>query len=595
MYFSVCQCAFTEGNFYIVLRKHFILAFAALCLLTADAQVATATTAIQPSDVELVVSARAIVTGEVTEITTAVHNGMVYSYIRLKVDEVLKGNGLASDLVLKQPGGEAGDLGTLIYGMPRFEIGKKVLLYLDTWNDGALRVHQWFLGKFDIRQDPSSAEPIVVRDEMEGASVRLHTGTVSTRLAFLSSYKTLVTQLLAENAERSRTFERETYGNLIMLAQPSEFETAYKRGQSVPQWVSINPPQPPRWFEADSNQTIPFYVNSAGAPAGVSDDVAEALNTWTQATGSSLRLALMGETTSCGINNSDGRNSISFNNCDNYFSRTDGCSGILGTGGIIRYIPSQSKVINGQTFYKALEGKVSMNPYGLCNIVNRCDLQEVITHEIGHALGLGHSEDDTATMFAVVHFDNRCSYLLGDDVQGIRFLYPPQASGGNLSIQTGAQLPIATRNLSYTLRLDVTGGSGNYSWSLTSGRLPGGLRLTTNGSVLGEPNESGNFDFAVQVRDTSGRTTQSSFTLTVRDSSAYPAISRVEYKKKKVFIYGSNFSVSGAVYLDGAQIFASIGEVKATTEKRKLKAGVHEVYILNIDGKLSNRYNFTIE
>ena len=579
-----------------MLRKNFILSLSALCLIAVCSQVSRATTAVQPSDVELVVSARAIVTGEVMGISTAVQNGVVYSYIRLQIDEVLKGKGLPSEVVLKQLGGEAGDLGTLIYGMPHFETCKRVLLYLDTWNDGALRVHQWFLGKLDIRLDPSTDEPIVVRDDEAGAQVRMHIGTVSTRLAFLSSYKNMVAQLLADNAERAIAFERETYGTSIMLAEPSEFDNLNKRGQVTPQWVTINPPQPPRWFEADNNQAIPFYVNSSGAPAGVYDDVAEALNTWNQATGAALRLTLAGETTSCGISNSDGHNSISFNNCDNYFSRTDGCSGILGTGGIIRYLPSQTKTINGQTFYKALEGKVSMNPNGLCNIVNRCDMQEVITHEIGHALGLGHSNDDTATMYAVVHFDNRCSYLLADDMEGIRFLYPSGPSGGSLSITTGSELPTATMNLPYTLRLDASGGSGGNSWSVTSGRIPGGLRLTNNGSLLGEPNESGAFNFSLQVRDSSGRSNQASFSLTVRDTSLAPAISGAEYKKKKVFIYGNNFSASGAVYLDEAQIFATIGDTKATTVKNKLKSGsTHQVYIVNYDGKVSNRYTFTVE
>src|SRR5690349_12474755 len=156
------------------------------------------------------------------DISTAVQNGVVYSYIRLRIDEVLKGKGLPSEVVLKQLGGEAGDLGTMIYGMPHFETGKRVLLYLDTWNDGALRVHQWFLGKFDIKLDPSTDEPIVVREDEAGAQVRMHIGTVSTRLAFLSSYKNMVAQLLTDNAERAVAFERETYGNSIMLAEPSE-------------------------------------------------------------------------------------------------------------------------------------------------------------------------------------------------------------------------------------------------------------------------------------------------------------------------------------------------------------------------------------
>src|SRR6185369_8400045 len=49
---------------------------------------------------------------------------------------------------------------------------------------------------------------------------------------------------------------------------------------------------------------------------------------------------------------------------------------------------------------------------------------EVLTHELGHAIGLAHSTDPTATMYAYAHFDGRGASLTPDDVAGVTFIYP---------------------------------------------------------------------------------------------------------------------------------------------------------------------------
>jgi hypothetical protein len=537
----------------------------------------------------MVISARAIVIGEVSDIATGVQNDRVYSYIRLKVDEVLKGNHMASEIILKQLGGEHGDLGTLIYGMPKFELGKKVLVYLDTWQDGSFRVHQMFLGKFDITRDSSTNKFMVSRDHGENVQVTTREGTISTLVSELEAYKEKVSNLYVSNYLRAQNFEQKAYGNTPTLAEPPEYASLRKHGQISPQWVTINPPQPPRWFEPDSGQSIQFFVNTDGAPSrSVVDDVDAAINAWTD--GTNLRFALGGETGSCAVAQ-NGAITVVFNNCDNAFSRSEGCSGILGIGGISKYFPSQSKSVNGVTFYKAVEGVVSINPNALCNIMNRCDLQETLTHELGHALGLGHTSDEVATMWPVTHFDNRCGGLLGDDVEGIRFMY---GSGGTLNIDTGSELLPATVNFPYATRLDATGGSGSHTWQLTNGRLPSGLQLSSNGTLSGFPLESGTFNFSAQVRDSSGRSAQAAFTLNVRFATP-PVISNVVYQKKKVIVTGENFSPSGTLYINDQQRFATLNGNKVQTDKGKLKRGTYVVQIVNSDGTSSNSVTLTIE
>jgi hypothetical protein len=575
-------------------RKYALLLPLVFCAIILSSQISFATTAIQPSDADLVIGARAIVKGEVAGISTGLQNEVVFSYIRLKVEEVWKGNISTGEIVLKQPGGELGNHGTMIYGMPRFEVGKKVMLYLDTWHDGSLRVHQWFLGKFNIDKDAFGNNEIVTRDQGENVHVQMQAGTITTQVASLNSYRAMVSDLLAVNFVRAQNFEQETYGDLPLLPQPPEFDSPSQHGQIVPMWTNSNTTQAPRWFEPDSNQSLTFYINPEGAPAGsVVDDVVSAMKVWAETAGSSLRFVYGGETTGCGLQ-ADGKNTVSFNNCDNYFSRSEGCAGILAVGGIIKYTPSQSKVVNGETYYKALEGRVSFNPYGMCHFRNACDVREVAVHEIGHALGLGHSADDHATMAAVAHFDNRCSALMGDDLAGIRAMYPATTGGNGLNIATQTELPDGNARASYNTQMEARGGAGGYSWSVVSGKLPAGIQLNANGLLSGMPTEAGLFNLSVQVKDSTGKISQAPFALGVKTSAVSPAISDAQFKKKKVIVAGNNFTASGTLYIDGQVVFATIETGAITTGKKKLKGGTHTLYVVNSDGRESNRFSLLV-
>jgi hypothetical protein len=65
------------------------------------------------------------------------------------------------------------------------------------------------------------------------------------------------------------------------------------------------------------------------------------------------------------------------------------------------------------------------------------DMGTVMAHEFGHALGLGHTSDSSALMYAYYVGDHR--YLATDDINGIQALYG--GSGTPLpcaSLSTGA-------------------------------------------------------------------------------------------------------------------------------------------------------------
>lgn len=82
---------------------------------------------------------------------------------------------------------------------------------------------------------------------------------------------------------------------------------------------------------------------------------------------------------------------------------------------------------------------------------SECNLGEVMLHEGGHAIGLGHSSDRSATMAAIAHFDGRCATLRDDDKAGMRALYPVgTAQAPSTPIATVTRTPSVTRTASRT-------------------------------------------------------------------------------------------------------------------------------------------------
>jgi Matrixin/Putative Ig domain len=579
-------------------RRLLILSLVGCLLMVACSQAALATTAVIPRDDEMVVESRAIITGRVLGLSTSVdaNTDLVYTYIRLEVNTVLKGQITEREIVLKELGGETRDRGTLIFGMPRFEAGRNVLVYLNTWPDGALRVHQGFLGTFNISRDPSSGHEVVER-QLEGENVEIMagSGTNGTNRSELDAYTRMVGGVMEANRKKMLAFERKYYANVPLLAQPAEFQSKESGGEMTPLWVLLNPTSPARWFEPDSNQPVVFYVNPTGAPSfsQLQDDMQAAMDAWSRA-GGSLRVTYGGTTGGCGVQVADGVNTISFNNCDNYFAVSQSCAGILAVSGIVRYMPSQTKTIGSTRYAKAIESNMSFNPYGLCNFSNRCQLQEIATHEMGHALGLGHSSDSNATMAAYAHFDNRCASLMPDDIQGINAIYPGGSSGAQLSIMT-ADLPSASLDQEYTANLQANGGTGGYHWNLVSGQMPAGMQLAMSGFLYGKTGAPGAYPFVAQVQDSSGSISQSSFTLTVKQPGLAPTITDVWYKKKKVFLDGRDFQDNATVNVDGEALTSWLAETTLITQKRKQRSGWHQVYVVNPDGKQSAMFQFFVE
>ncbi|MFZ9629453.1 MAG: S8 family serine peptidase [Ilumatobacteraceae bacterium] len=84
-----------------------------------------------------------------------------------------------------------------------------------------------------------------------------------------------------------------------------------------------------------------------------------------------------------------------------------------------------------------------------------------------------------------------------------------------VTVSTNATLPGATLGSSYSQSLTASGGTGTYTWSVTSGSLPAGLTLSGAGLISGTPTAGGTFSFTVTATDGASRTGSKTMSLTV--------------------------------------------------------------------------------
>lgn len=125
---------------------------------------------------------------------------------------------------------------------------------------------------------------------------------------------------------------------------------------------------------------------------------------------------------------------------------------------------------------------------------------------------------------------------------------PPAA----LAVST-TTLPAATVGVVYGATLQATGGIGPYTWSVSSGALPGWASLNAStGVISGTPNGSGSASFSVQAKDSQSTpaTATQALTLATNFSSANDALLQGQY----AFLLADsahNAVLAGSITADG--------------------------------------------
>jgi len=91
-------------------------------------------------------------------------------------------------------------------------------------------------------------------------------------------------------------------------------------------------------------------------------------------------------------------------------------------------------------------------------------------------------------------------------------------ASSSLIISSSPTLPQATKSSAYQTTLQTSGGTGPFTWKVSSGSLPSGLTLSSAGTISGTLNSSvatGTYSFTIQATDSKSATSSTVFSLGV--------------------------------------------------------------------------------
>lgn len=415
------------------MKRSAVLMFLLISLLAALP--AAATTYQMMSDPDLADRARAVAAVRILGVEPApAQRGQVATDYLVEVEGVLKGSLAGGTVVVRVPGGIGADgIGLKIWGAPEFREGERAILFLLPANDGTYRILHLMLGAFHERPTLDGGKA-AVRDLSEAHAIG------------------------NPGPERYRdfgAFSRWIADRGLGLERPADYflpagTTAVGGGFEKFAFLMDSSGAANRWFRFDQGRTVQWRVFQGGQPGlSLEDTVAAfrvALKTWNDDPRTDIRYEYVGLTNATpGFTEFDGINTILFDDPNHghplEVPGSFGCDvgGVIAVGGPWFFRATQR--FRGYTVHESVEADIITNEGTECLFHNnRVVSEEVFTHELGHSLGLGHTNNNDAIMWASVHNDGRGSALKSDDRNGIAEFY-------SVSGAAPAKAPVAPSNL----------------------------------------------------------------------------------------------------------------------------------------------------
>ena len=408
------------------------------------------------TDEELAARSPVIVYGEVWASELATDENVLRTDHLIRVEEVIKGFVPASSIVVRELGGARPDgFAMSVGGVRRLRPGDRVLLFLTPTDDGVFGLAQIGLGAFfevpaaAANRDGEAGSRLLVRHlsgtgeiaRPDGENVsELHLPRDPARFKTWLRERANGIERQADYFRRDVTAEAGAGEGPMSVASPYRFISHCD--SSTPHRFPLFDTGGPYKYKTGP---LEFAIMGGGQRPFTEEETVEqfstALLTWNQAPHVSIDMTIGGGVISAtamralldaGAKYIDGlprRTSVLI-----LEDPWDDLPGSFDGGGVLAAARSYYNCVEDLT---ELPGGGKVYPFYYADIVGQdglhlffevggkgiADLAEIMTHELGHVLGLAHSEFEEATMWWELHADARGSTLHGDDVEAIQVLY----------------------------------------------------------------------------------------------------------------------------------------------------------------------------
>jgi PKD repeat protein len=344
---------------------------------------------------------------------------------------------------LELPGGTDGDVASWAPGTPEFARDAEVVLFLAKTSSGGLSLTELGMSKFDLAVDADgrafAVRPVFADDEDDRASNRR---VLRPLKAVFGSEETprqlrdadsFLAMLRATAAGAPPSPVVYTSPNGILRGRGSLAAPGSRR----PLWVNIGGVEGTgaqfRWFW-DTGLSPAALVSAAGTQTGLSDGsngvsaVQNGAAGWSSVPGTTVRYSFSSGTAPVVVNLDVDSKSPAWTT-----PLSCGSGGIIGYGG-----PGPARSTNGfkgeSSFYAPSSGDVWMRRVtGGC--YSASTFRAAVLHELGHTLGLGHSDEGASTHSTTTPGDWNSAVMHSvipaahpstpqtDDIQAITYYY----------------------------------------------------------------------------------------------------------------------------------------------------------------------------
>ncbi len=495
-----------------------------------SATTASAATFLLPSDAALVRGSKAIIVATAGDsFSRWAPGGWIETVTTLQIEEAIKGPLYSGDTIrVTELGGVIGNIGYVVPGAPRYAPGERVLLFLETNGRGEWVAKNMAVGKFTFSGGRllRDSQELSGWDEESGAP---HHERQRDAGRFLDFVRAVAHGEAAQAGYfvPSRPISSESVGS-TSAAAPSTYLMQVS-GMAI------------RWNQFPTPVVFLYHGSQPGALNGGLTSVQRGLGAWTSSPTSNIQYQLGGTTpiasTGLGVagGQPDGVNKIEFDDpADEIPGTYTGTNGdTLAVGGA--WTNGTTHTAFGETFLTIVEADLVVQDGIFGPGLTGPGFDHVLTHELGHTLGLRHSDQPPpggtsstdAIMNSTIDFNNDTmgSTLQPWDIEAITAVYGSGSAATppcNPPVITQQPQSVSLTTSPVVLSVTATGDAPlQYQWFIgASGDTSEPIAAATGSAVEVQPAVSTIY----WVRVTNGCATVNSNAATVTVNGCPPVI-----------------------------------------------------------------------